>query len=428
MEHFLLFSAFILLFMVLMLMLNERTLKLPNEIFLLASSLLVGIALLVMKQLGVGYKMDVILETIDRFRIDKVLMDILLCFMLFSGASELRLKDLRKNFKPISLLALGTTLISSALFGLVFWLLSWILGLGLTYTTCVLIGAIVSPTDPIAATGILSKLGLSEDIIATIEGESLFNDGTGVALFIFLKNLICDTAKSNFFVIMGMELGGAIVVGLVVSVVFFFIMKQTKDPLKLIIMSLATVAVCYSVCEHCGFSGVIASVICGIYFSTMKEKWHSKDSTLDPEEWYTEFWHIIDKLFNYSLYVLMGISLIYMSLEPKAIIVAVVALFTNFGARYAGVYLSSMLVKQNPGGFNNKEFTLLLTWGGLKGGLCLALALSTSKFLDSGAFSYVMAAAISIVLFTTLVQGLSVSKVYKVMTQKSTAEADGHKE
>ncbi len=419
MEHFLLFLSFILLFIVLILMFNEKTLKLPSEIALLAGSLLIGVALLVLKEMGIGWKMDVILETIDRFRIDKVLMDILLCFMLFSGASELRLKDLAKNFKPISLLALGTTLISSALFGLVFWALSAILHLGMSYSTCVLIGAIVSPTDPIAATGILSKLGLSEDIIATIEGESLFNDGTGVALFIFLKDLICDTNKSNFFVIMGMELGGAILVGLVVSVVFFFIMKLTKDPLKLIIMSLATVAVCYSVCELFGFSGVIASVICGIYFSTMKEKWHNEDNTLDPEDWYREFWHIIDKLFNYALYVLMGISLIYMSLEPKAIVVAVVALFTNFGARYAGVYLTSLLVKQNPGGFNNKEFTLLLTWGGLKGGLCLALALSTAKFLDASICSYIMAAAISIVLFTTLVQGLSISKVYKVMTGRN---------
>jgi len=419
MEHFLLFCALILLFMMLILVFNEKTFKLPSEIFLLGCSLLVGIALLVLNRMGIGWKMDVVMETIDEFRIDKVLMDILLCFMLFSGASELRLKDLKKNFKPISLLALGTTLISSALFGLIIWGLSAIIHLGLSYTTCVLIGAIVSPTDPIAATGILSKLGLSEDIIATIEGESLFNDGTGVALFIFLKDLICDTNKSNFFVIMGKELGGAIVVGLLVSVVFFFIMKATKDPLKLIIMSLATVAVCYSVCEYCGFSGVIASVICGIYFSTMKERWHLKDKDLDPEQWYSEFWHIIDKLFNYALYVLMGISLVYLTINWKTITVAIVAIFVNFGARYVGVYLSSLLVKQNPGGFNNKEFTLLLTWGGLKGGLCLALALSTSNFLSQEAFSYVMAAAFSIVLFTTLVQGLSVSAVYKRLARNS---------
>ena len=413
MAHFLLFITIILIFVMLMLFLNEKTFKMPNEIFLLSTSLAVGIILLICKQFGLGFKTDVVLEVIDHFRIDKVLMDILLCFMLFSGASELKLKELTKNVKPISLLALGTTLISSALFGLIIWGISSIIGLGMSYTTCVLIGAIVSPTDPIAATGILNKLGLSKDVIATIEGESLFNDGTGVALFIFLKELICDTAKSNFFVIMGRELGGAIIIGLLVSVSFFFVMKHTKDPIKLIIISLAAVALCYTLCEKLHCSGVIASVICGIYFSTMKDKLKDQDKELDPEDMYRDFWHVVDNLFNYVLYVLMGISLVYLNLNILCIAILFAAIFANLIARYIGVFISSVLVKHNPGDFDNPKFTLLLTWGGLKGGLCLALALSTSSFLSPDIFNYVMTAAFAIVVFTTIVQGLTVSGIYK---------------
>ena len=418
MEHFLIFLSIVLVFIMLMLFINEKTLKLPNEIFLLGTSLVVGIVLFIMKECGIGWNMDVIVETIDHFRIDKVLMNILLCFMLFSGASELKLKDLTKNFRPISLLALGTTLISSALFGLIIMGAFRLLGVNASYSICVLIGAIVSPTDPIAATGILNKLGLAEDVITTIEGESLFNDGTGVALFIFLKELICDTASSNFFVIMGRELGGAVLIGLAVSFVFFFIMKHTKDPIKHIIISLAAVAVCYSTCEILHCSGVIASVICGIYFSTMKEKWHKSEEGIDPHSWYRDFWHVIDNLFNYSLYALMGISFIYMSVDNKTFIIAVIAIVANFVARFIGVFISSVLVKHNPGEFSNPKFTLLLTWGGLKGGLCMALALGTSSFLELEMFNSVMAAAFAIIVFTTLVQGLTVSKVYKKISSK----------
>lgn len=413
MEHFLIFLSLILVFVMIVLVVNEKTLKLPNEIFILGTSLVIGLVFLVCKHMGIGWKTDVVLETIEEFRIDKVLMNVLLCFMLFSGASELKLKDLTKNVKPISLLALGTTLISSALFGLFLFVVVKIIGLDLSYSTCVLVGAIVSPTDPIAATGILNKLGLSEDIIATIEGESLFNDGTGVALFIFLKELITETSSGNFFSIMGRELGGAIVIGFAVSIIFFFIMKQTKDPIKLIIISLAAVAVCYCVCEKCHCSGVIASVICGIYFSTMKDKWQQQVKGIDPNQWYTEFWHVVDNLFNYTLYALMGISLVYLKVDIIAVIIAIAAIAFNFIARFIGVFLSSVLVKHNPGGFDNKKFTLLLTCGGLKGGLCLALALSTSEFItDPQIFNCIMAASFAIVVFTTLVQGLTISKVY----------------
>lgn len=419
MEHFLIFSSLMLVFIMLMLFINEKTLKIPNEIFLLGTSLIIGLALLILRHLGANIEMWIAFDIIDKFRIDKVLMNVLLCFMLFSGASELKLKDLNKNKLPIMLLALGTTLISSAIFGLIIWGAFVLIGVRVDYTLCILIGAIVSPTDPIAATGILNKLGLSEDIIATIEGESLFNDGTGVALFIFLKDLICKTSKSNFFVIMSRELGGAIIIGFAVSFLFFLIMRRTKDPVKLIIISLAAVTTCYSVCDILRCSGVIASVICGIYFQTAKDKWQLREKGIDPEHWYTEFWHVVDNIFNYTLYSLIGISLVYLDVNILAIFIGLVAIVGNLVARYIGVYLSSILVKHNPGEFDNKRFTLLLTFGGLKGGLCLALALSTSAFVGNEILSYIIASAFAIVISTTLVQGLTVSKVYEKIKDTS---------
>lgn len=124
-----------------------------------------------------------------------------MCFMLFTGASELKLPSLVHNIKHISLLALLTTLIASSVYGVLFWVVTKIIGLDVGFTLCFLLGSIVSPTDPIAATGILNKMGLTKNVTAVMEGESLFNDGTGVALFIFIKDLYLDTKSSNFLLL-----------------------------------------------------------------------------------------------------------------------------------------------------------------------------------------------------------------------------------
>ena len=252
MDNFLVYLVAILFLTVMVTLFNDKVTKMPTEIALLLFSLVVGVILKIL--LGGGFVTDSgrMMGAIGTFRLDKVLMDGLLCFMLFTGASELKLPSLVHNFKPICLLALLTTIIASVFYGLLFWGVTALLGIEMNFTLCVLLGSIVSPTDPIAATGILNKMGLTTNITAVMEGESLFNDGTGVALFIFMKNLYEDTKQSNFFVVMGRELFGAILVGIVVSLVFSFLVKATEDPIKHILISLLSVALCYTICEECG--------------------------------------------------------------------------------------------------------------------------------------------------------------------------------
>jgi len=415
MEHFLFFLAAILFMIVIFTLFNEKVTKLPNEIVLLMFSLLVGIFLSLLIQKDMLVLSTEIMTMLSRFSLDKILLDVLLCFMLFTGASELKLPELVHNFKPISLLALLTTVIASAIYGLLFWGVTTLLGIKIGFTLCFLLGSIVSPTDPIAATGILNKLGLSKNVTAVMEGESLFNDGTGVALFIFIKELYCDTKSSNFLAVMVQELFGAIVVGLAISFVFFLLIKATKDPIKHIIISMLSVALSYCVCEEFHFSGVIASVVCGIYFSTMMDKYKTANEDLDPQDYYKDFWKIIDTLLNYILYVLIGLSFVFVTGLGHwgyGVVVAIAAIVFNVASRFLGVMASTAISRQLPDGYHMKPFAILMTWGGLKGGLCLALAMSTSSFIPAEQYSFILFVTYVTILFTTLVQGLTVGKLF----------------
>lgn len=413
MSNFLVFIVSLLIIIVAITILNEKLIKQPNEIIILMVSLVLGILLSTVRSLGIIDDSSKIVSVLNTYRIDKVLLDVLLCFMLFSGASEIKLNELIKNYKPIMLLAFIATFISSLLFGSLFYGIAYLLGIDISFTLCFLLGSIVSPTDPIAATGILVKLGMSEDLVTTIAGESLFNDGVGVAIFVFLESLYTNSSKENFALVMSKELLGAIVVGFIISIICFKLLELTEDPIKHILVSLIAVILCYTLCEHFNFSGAISCVICGIYFSSKHDKYKEKCPCVDCCEWYDDFWKIIDTLMNYLLYVMIGLSFVYVVNVKYAIIVAIAVIAINLVARFAGVYISSILVRNNPGNYSNFNLTILLTWSGLKGGLCLALAMSTGSFVMSRVYDYFLIVAFSIIVFTTIIQGLTVSKVYE---------------
>lgn len=418
MDNFLLFLIMVLFLIVVFTLFNEKVTKLSNEIALLTFSLCISVMITLLVKADILVPSERITDALSTFRIDKVLLDGLLCFMLFTGASELKLPELASNFKPICLLALFTTVITSALYGLMFWGITSLLGINVGFTLCFLLGSIVSPTDPIAATGILNKLGLSKNVTAIMEGESLFNDGTGVALFIFIRELYMDTKTSNFFAVMFKELFGALVVGLLVSAIFFKLIKVTKDPIKHILISMLSVALSYYICEEFGFSGVIASVVCGIYFSTMMDKYKAANKDMDPLDYYKDFWKILDTLLNYVLYVLIGLSFIFVVRIKYFIIIAIAAILINVIARFIGVLLSTVACRQLPDDYKILPFTTLMTWSGLKGGLCLALAISTVDFMSGSVYSFVLYVTYITILFTTIIQGLTVGKLYNYIQSK----------
>lgn len=417
MEQILVGFLFILFLVILFGIINEKLVKISTDIAFVLFSLILATVLKIMAELGVMTYDHTVISSIAGLNLQEFLMDGILCFMLFSGAGGVNFNRFVKNIKSISLLALLTTVISSFIYGGLFFLINLVLGLGFDIWLCILLGCIVSPTDPIAATSILKKAGLSKNVSTVIEGESLFNDGTGVAVFVCIKNIVNDTSDLSFPVLMAKELLGAIAIALVISYLMFKLLKSTNNPMFHIFISMFDVMAAYVICEKLGCSGVIASVVCGIYFSKKMSENEGWRKVVDPKDWYMDFWHIADTLLNSVLFILIGFAVINIPSNRMMAALILVAILINFIARFAGVFTSAIIIgkKKIPNKYNTMEFTSLMTWSALKGGLSLALAFSTKEFLSVEAYNVIFIITCVTMYFTIIVQGLTTKNIFRIV-------------
>lgn len=403
----------IALLIVLISVFNEKVLHMQSDIALVLFSSVISVAVILLGHIPGFDAVRDFSRSIGDFGFENYLIDSVLCFMLFAGAGKVNMRKFRQNIKSISLLALLTTVISSAFFGLLFLGVSAAFGLNMDIWMCILLGCVVSPTDPIAATGILNKLGLSKNVTSVIESESLFNDGTGVALFVFVKSIVAHSGESNFLLVMLSEVGGALLVAFVVSFLLFRLIKMTRNPVMHIIISILDVSLCYTICEHFGFSGVIASVICGMYFASQFDKIARQRKVADPENIYGIFWESAESILNAILFVMIGLSLLSAEISSSILILIPSAVIIVIISRFAGVGVSGLCIgRVIPGGYNLPEFVTLMTWSALKGGLSLALAMGTKEFLPEDVYLIFMNAAYITIFFTVIVQGLTTKSVY----------------
>ena len=412
MNSFLGAVVFLLAFIVFLGFFNEKITKFTYEIALMLFSIIIGAVLLTLRiTLGEDITVLQILEKFDFTKLEKLLMDGMLCFMLFAGSCHMRLLDFKKHAKAISLLAIGGTLIGAVLYGTLFYGVSMILGLELSFPVCLMFGSIVAPTDPIAATSILKKFNLPSNIGFIIEGESLLNDGVGVALFVCFSGMVSAQENGGFFAVMAKELFGAVLVGFLVTVICFPVFSRTKEVTRQIFTSLLAVATAYLTCEHLGFSGAIASVVCGVLFSAGRN-WKASKGKVWELEHFDVFWEIMDNLMNSILYVLLGLSFCQIIQMEYVLILSAAAVMLNLICRSGSVGLSVLPIKKLPDGYDKKSFVKLLTWGGLRGGLSVALAMSTREMVSADVYYIILGGTYAIVFFTTIVQGMTMPKVY----------------
>ena len=386
---------------------NEKVTKLPYEISLMLFSTFIGIIFVVASSLFSGIN---VLERDQLMDIEGFLLEGVLCFMLFAGSCRMKLSDFKAQARQITVLSFVCTLLGAVFYGFLFYGASVLLGVNISLPVCLMFGSIVAPTDPIAATGILSKFGLPKNISFLIEGESLFNDGVGVALFVCFSGMATSSSSGSFAVVMLRELIGAVLVGAAATAICFLMFRFAKSKMLRIFTSMLAVSLSYAICEKFDFSGAIASVVCGILFSALR----SRFSDEEPEAAlsFDSFWETLDALFNSILYVMLGLSFVRILQMEYVVILSIVAISANFIARASSLSLSSLIMGRIPDGYSRFNFIKLLTWGGLRGGLSVALAMSTKGMIPDDVFHIILGGTYAIVFFTTVVQGLTLKPVY----------------
>lgn len=413
MDHFLTSTVILLLLIVVLGYFNEKITKFTHEIALMLFAAIIGGALVILSMIFKGT--ESVLDILNRFQffnLENFLIEGVLCFMLFAGSCHMRLPDFKKHARAISLLAIVATFLGAVFYGLLFFGASKLLGLSMTLPVCLMFGSIVAPTDPIAATSILKKFNLPSGISFIIEGESLLNDGMGVALFVFFSGMVTAEKSGGFFFVMAKELFGAILVGIIITAICFPIFSHTKDKTRQIFASLLTVSLSYVLCEVFDFSGAIASVVCGVLFSTLTSYYSEKGKPLDLEQ-YDIFWSILDTLLNSILYVMLGLSFIHILQMPYVLILSLSAILANLIGRSGSLGVTSLLIGPLPDRYDKMSFIKLLTWGGLRGGLSVALAMSTQDMVDSNIYTIILGGTYAIVFFTTIIQGMTMHRVYQ---------------
>lgn len=418
MGNFLLTVVTLLFFVVIMGYLNEKFTKITYEIALMLFSVIIGFSCLIVGDFFHVKPVQEFVKALGRIDLNAFLMEGVLCFMLFAGSCHMKLLSFKKHAKIISLLSIGATLLGAVFYGLLFYGASVLLHLGVSLPVCLMFGSITAPTDPIAATGILKKFNLPKQIGFIIEGESLLNDGVGVALFVCFSSMVtAEATDGGFFFVMFRELFGATAVGLIISLLCFQIFKKTQDGARRIYTSLLAIALSYVLCEYFSFSGAIASVVCGVMFSAQRNLQAERGEEMDLAEFDT-FWDILDNLLNSILYVLLGLSFLHILQMPRMFIVSILVIIFNLIGRFSSVGISSLFAGKLPDGYDKLSFTKLLTWGGLRGGLSVALAMSTQEMLPPEIYHIVLGGTYAIVFFTTIIQGITMKKVYQRIEAK----------
>ena len=401
---------------------NEKVTKLTYEIALMLFSSVIGILILIGVALFQDTDIGNVLEEVQGFDIHDFLMHGVLCFMLFAGSCHMKLRDFKQQARQVTVLALVCTLMGAAFYGLLIYGAGIVFGLNLSLPVCLMFGSIIAPTDPIAATGILGKFGLPKNTSFLIQGESLFNDGIGVALFVCFSGMVSASSSSEegLIGVMVREILGALVVGVAVTLLCFLMFRFCRHAFLKIFISLLTVSLAYALCELLHFSGAIASVICGILFSELRARFGETEEK-EHAEIFDSFWETLDVFLNSMLYVLLGLSFVSILKMEYVLLLSGTAILANLIARSASLSLSTLVIGKIPDNFSRFGFVALLTWGGLRGGLSVALAMSTKDMLPDQTYYIILGCTYAVVFFTMVIQGLTMKPVYNRISRSRTA-------
>ncbi len=389
---------------------NHRYIKLPVTIGLMAIALVMSLVLLLLGKLGYGIQAEAesFIRSID---FDETLLHGMLSFLLFAGALHINLDDLLEQKWFIGTLACLGVMVSASIVGaLTYLLLGWI-GLPIPFIGCLLFGALISPTDPIAVLGILKNAKAPKQLEIKITGESLFNDGVGVAVFLVLLGVAeTGTITPGSIVLLFLQeaVGGA-AIGLALGYLTYVMLKSINQHHVEILLTLALVMGGYALADALHTSGPIAVVVSGLLIGNQGRHLAMSETT---REYLDTFWELIDELLNAVLFVLIGLEVLALTFKSEYLEAGLIAIPLVLFARFVSVSLPVQVFRLF------QEFTeratLILTWGGLRGGISVAMALSLppSSYRD-----VLITMTYIVVVFSILVQGLTIERLVRASSR-----------
>lgn len=385
---------------------NQRFLKLPFVIGLFILSTILSVFVISSK-----FWLEIPVEKIETFiklaNIDKIILNILLGFLLFAGALHINWSDLKKQIKPIAMFAIGGVLLSTILIAILFFGLTQLFHVNISFVYCLIFGALISPTDPIAVLGILTKANVPKKTEYTIVGESLFNDGIGVVVFIALLETLKTGEFSfiHFGFLFFQEAVGGIFMGLIFGYCLYLLLKSINHYQTEILLTLAFVMAGYGMFNYFHISGALAMVVMGLMVGNFRTDIAMSDVTQDYVQ---KFWELFDVVLNAILFILIAFVLIVIDFNTTYILVGIISVLLVLLSRFIIVYLPHLVFPKLLN-FTNKE-AKIISWGGLRGGLSLALVLSLP---NSETKNILLIATYFCVLFSIIIQGLTIEKVAK---------------
>lgn len=391
--------------------LNVRFLKMPNTIGLMIISIIFTLILII-----AGSASDYIFEISNNFisRIDfkKALMDVMLSFLLFAGALHTDFKKLKQQRGPIIIFSTVGIVLSTFLIGTAFFYLINLIGLELKYIHALIFGALISPTDPIAVLGVLKEAKAPKKLEIKIVGESLFNDGIGVVVFLTLFNIASmgtgEVDAVEIIKLFAEEVIGGIALGGVIGYLAYLMMRSIDHYETEIMITLALVTGSYVLANALHFSGPLAVVVAGLFIGNRARQKAFSEQT---EKYIDKFWEILDVLLNAILFVMIGIELLIITFDIEYLIAGFITIPVVLIARYIVLSLPIRFFKKRLDLM--PKTCLIMTWGGLRGGISIALALTLTPDMNN---ELILTVTYAVVIFSIVVQGLSLKRMLQKLT------------